>query len=704
VVELLIGCFGVISLPFLDFLGRNTAGSSYLISFLCMFIFLCFPTFLMGITLPLLTKIFNHWVRNFLDTISLLYFVNTIGAAVGALFASYIFITFFGLDNAVYIAVTTNFILAALILLSKYLMTGPLKQEVEEIAEQQINRDNILGKVAYLLVFVTGFLAIGYEIVWFRVVGVLVKASPYAFSTTLSVYLLGIALGSFYMSKYLKKHTNIDKKGLFFFLQFLIGISVVITTLGYYYLTKYTFLDVFTRASFSAILHPPFNTGSLYYLGNLYSLLDIVLWPMLFVFVPTIFMGASFPLIAFLSLSHPNKEGKHIGAVYFFNIAGNVFGGIFTGFLLLPLLGTEITLLSFSAVGILLGLFTSKLAGKQYPIIQRIGVALILLVISLFVFPSGGQLYQTMHSPPKAFQLDSNKEDGKAILTHFEEGRDGVIVTYQHKDKLKNFINGLAHGSRGLFYGHQVEAIEAASFAPKVENVLVIGYGTGDTARTILKMEDVRKVTIVELNDTLMKNLEKISVIKEELSDHRVNLIIGDGRRFLLRTKEKYDLILIDPIRTSTSYSNNLYSFQFFEIVSRHLAPGGIFMVWLFEHKVVPKTIQSAFNYVRMYKFFCLASNSPFKKDDERQKRLIAAFLPQEQEEFSRLKAKYGGDLYLGNEEYVKSLTDGYPINQDWKPVSEYYLGLKSWDKPRSTFPSKASEAAGDASAAPSAP
>jgi len=109
VVELLIGCFGVISLPFLDFLGRSTAGSSYLVSFFCMFMFLSFPTFLMGITLPLLTKIFNHVVRNFLNTVSLLYFVNTIGAAVGALLASYIFITFWGLDNAVYIAVATNF-------------------------------------------------------------------------------------------------------------------------------------------------------------------------------------------------------------------------------------------------------------------------------------------------------------------------------------------------------------------------------------------------------------------------------------------------------------------------------------------------------------------------------------------------------------------------------------------------------------------
>ena len=144
---------------------------------------------------------------------------------------------------------------------------------------------------------------------------------------------------------------------------------------------------------------------------------------------------------------------------------------------------------------------------------QRMTVVLIVLVPTLFFFPSGGQLYKTMHSPSKTMQLEAN-EDGKAILTHFEEGRDGVIVTYQHNDKMRNYINGLPHGSRGYHYIHQVEVIEAVSFAPKFDNVLIIGFGGGDGARTVLKMEDVRKVTIVELNDTLMKNVIKIPVIK----------------------------------------------------------------------------------------------------------------------------------------------------------------------------------------------
>jgi predicted membrane-bound spermidine synthase len=563
------------------------------------------------------------------------------------------------------------------------LLSQPEK-EIEYSTNQEIDADMILGKVAYPLVFITGFLAIGYEIVWFRVVGVLVKASVYAFSTTLSVYLFGIAIGSWCMSKYLKKHLHIDKKSLFFFLQFFIGLYVIFTFLGYYYLTKYTPLDIFTQKSFSTILHPPEDISLELFLsfGNLYKLLDIFFWPMIFVFIPTVFMGASFPLITSLALAQPNKEGKYTGTVYFFNIAGNVFGGVFTGFLILPFLGTEFTIITFSIVGIIFLLFTSLFSNKSYALVRRISVALFICVFTIILFPKEGKLYEAMHILPdnvkKRLIVKSTPEQKASIKKFQEEGRDGIIVTYQNHEKVFNYINGLPHGSRGFFYGHQYEAIEAASFVPQIKNVLIIGYGTGDTAKTTLNMKSVRKVTIVEINETLMKNVIKIEEIKRELSDSRVELIIEDGRRFLLGCKEKYDLILIDPIRTTTSYSNNIYSLEFFLIASQHLTRNGIFMAWLNEKTVLPKTIKTAFKHMRMYKFFAIASNSPLKKDHQKYQMLISSATLHEQNGFKKLMADNGGILYLGNEDYVKTISEGFPINEDWKPVCEYYLGKKA--------------------------
>ena len=375
-------------------------------------------------------------------------------------------------------------------------------------------------------------------------------------------------------------------------------------------------------------------------------------------------MGASFPLISLLALSQSNKEGQTVGTVYFFNITGNVFGGIATGFLLLPHLGTEITLLAFSSVGIFLGLFVTNFAGRNLSFVQRISLILILLTANAIYFPRKSELYETLHPQDKSSAI------------YLEEGIDGIVVTYQQGgDNVSNYINGVGHGYRPG-YGFYYETIEAMSFAPKVENVLIIGYGLGATTETILKMEDVRKVTLVEISNTLIKNLKKMPFFNEMLTDSRIDLIIDDGRRFLLRTQEKFDLILIDPLKTTTSYSNNLYSHQFFELAHQHLNPGGVFMVWMDENRVMPKTVLSVFDQIRVYNlkvynFFCLASEAPFKINNERRKSLLNSFSPKER----KLISKQG--KYLGDQAYIKEVADRYPINQDWKPVCEYYLGLK---------------------------
>jgi predicted membrane-bound spermidine synthase len=111
-IELCIGIFGLISLYFLRLLGKYSAGSPLTLALLYMAIFVLFPTLLMGITLPLLTKIFSRLCANFFETISFLYFMNTLGAAAGALIASYILISFFGLMRAVHFAASINFVIA----------------------------------------------------------------------------------------------------------------------------------------------------------------------------------------------------------------------------------------------------------------------------------------------------------------------------------------------------------------------------------------------------------------------------------------------------------------------------------------------------------------------------------------------------------------------------------------------------------------
>ena len=653
-VEFLLGCFGLVSLPYLDWLGQRTAGSSYHVTLLWKLAFLCVPTLLMGMTLPIVVKILNGWIRNFLESVGFLYFVNTLGAAAGALVASYGLVSFAGLDACIYAAAGLNFVLCGLIYrIARLPPAGPPDASTSAAA-----RSPGLGRWAYAVVFVTGFLAIGYEIAWFRVIEVLVKASSYAFSTVLAVYLAGIALGSYGMQRWLRRGAIRDRTSLFFVLQFLTGALVVFTVAGYHLATSHTRLALLTRVSFGTVLHPSFTLPTSR--ETLFLSLDIFFWPMVFVFVPTLLMGASFPLIADLALSREGEEGRTVGTVYFFNTLGNVLGGAVTGFGLLPWLGTERTLLLFAAADLAFGLRAWTLLDRVLTPPRRFAAVAAALGIAAAFFPDRGQLYRTIHQPP-----------GPGYETHFAEGVEGVVVTYRAGERVTNYINGLGHGGRPGWQFH-AETVEAMSFKPVVRRVLVIGFGTGATLEAVEKRPDVESVTLVELNHTLMSNLQNIPACRAVLADPRVRLVMDDGRRYLLRTTETFDLILIDPLRSSTAYSNNLYSRQFFELAARRLSPGGVFMAWLDEHQVMPRTLASVFPHLRVYGFFAVCSNAPLRADAEGRARMLAGYPPEDRARIEQVPVRFDAD-----EHGLRPTLAAFQTNEDWRPVCEYYLGLR---------------------------
>ena len=667
IVEAALGIFGFGSLSFLDVLGRYTAGASYTVSLFCIVLFLSLPTLLMGITLPLLTKIFNSVIRDFFHSISLLYFINTLGAAIGALFASYIAITFWGLDGAIYCAVFINILLAlAIVALSRLIIDRHKDISLKEQFDAEAGE---FGRWAYLCVFITGVLAIGYEIVWFRVIGVLVKSSPYSFSSMLFMYLAGIALGSYAMEKYIRQHQRINKRALFFRVQFLIGVYVIVTFTAYYYLTLHTPLGKLTARSFGAPLHPPlelpapafiFSSVS-NFLQSMFPVLDIFFWPGVFIFIPTVLMGASFPLISYLGLTRQDQEGKTVGTVYFFNVAGNLLGGIVTGFILLPLIGSELALLLFSLIGI-----TFILLKENAFIPKNIVLVLVCCVLSISLFPRSGELYRAIHTAP-----------GPDYSTYFEEGVDGVIMTHIKDDHVINYINGVAHGMRPG-YSFYAETIITASHVPYPKRVLVIGYGTGSIVEALLLDPSIERITLVEINKTLIANLAKNKFFEHMLSDKRIDLISDDGRRrFLQRTKEKFDIIIIDPLHSTTAYSNNLYSSQFFALAQDHLNTAGVLCVWMDEHNVMPKTIGRVFNYVTMYALgwtdsFCIASSMPLKFNDLKSTALLERF-PQKYRQ--GITSFWSTNVaIIANRDHIIQITANSLTNTDWEPVCEYYL------------------------------
>ncbi len=667
-IELLIGAFGVASLPFLEFVGRATAGSDYFFSFLAMFCFLLLPTLLMGATLPVLVKAFNRIARDFLLSVSLLYFVNTLGAAIGALVAAYGLISFWGgLDVALYWAVALNLLLAAavfgLVRGGDAARAEPPVPQVE--AHPEPASEPGIGLWVYPLVLVSGFLAIGYELVWFRLIGVLIKASPYAFATTLSVYLLGIALGSYAVQRFLRWRPKTSRVRLFFVLQFLTGIAVLATVVTFSHASDIRPLAELARTAFRGELHP-----SSWQIGDL---LGVFLWPVFFELVPTLLIGAGFPLLASAALRRPDREGVTVGRVYFVNTVGNLLGGVLCGLVLLELLGTERTLLCFASTNLLLFLLAPRNGHRLLVPARRLALVASCLLLGVMAAPGSGDLYRVMHQRP-----------GPGFDLFLEEGADGVVATFERGPRVVNYINGLIHGGRPEV-SFMVEAMQALAAAQRVDDVLIIGFGTGTIAEVVLSSPDVKRVTLVELSRTLLKNLGKMQVFRNILADPRLEVICDDGRRFLLRDDEEYDLILMDPLRTTTAYSNNLYSLEFFELASRHLGSCGIFLLWTDDPLVVPRTAATLFPHLSLYPLtgsasFLLGSECALSRSERRLERLLErAPLPVR----SFVEPWIRGLQPLADRDVLLRETSGLRINRDWKPVSEYYLGPGREDRRR---------------------
>jgi spermidine synthase len=324
-------------------------------------------------------------------------------------------------------------------------------------------------------------------------------------------------------------------------------------------------------------------------------------------------------------------------------------------------LGTEIALLLFASIGVAFVVFVSEFKGRAVSFAKTSSLGVFLLVVAVVLFPGQGQLYMAMHPI---------SEHTETIL---EEGVEGVVVTSQAGVEVDNWINGLAHGGRPayLFY---YQTLEALTYTAAPEEVLLIGFGTGSIGEMIEKSSAVKQLTLVELNESLLVNLKKIPLFEDILNAPKLDVNIEDGRRFLLRTDKKFDLVAMDPLRSTTSYSNNIYSRQFFELVNDHLSDDGVLMLFTDEYKVLPNTINAVFDYVRVYSFFVLASNAPFERHPEMRKDVIQKFPRADR----RKILTSGRGTYIGDETYIAKELAHYPINQDWKPVTEYYIGLRA--------------------------
>ena len=316
---------------------------------------------------------------------------------------------------------------------------------------------------------------------------------------------------------------------------------------------------------------------AIYPFSQHFYLFELILGLAVFVLllIPTTLMGATFPLIA--KYVSEKSRGEGVGKAYSANNLGAIAGSLAAGFLFVPLFGIKSSIiiaavLNLFVASIILFHSSPNLAKKILP------VAFILFFAFAFFAKYD---VQELHS--SGYYAGAPKEEvAKGKIIFYEEGSYGTIAVKKFTDTgaLSLFINGKGQGSN-IASDWRVNLLLATLpliFNPESENALVIGLGTGTTSGLLAEAVGV---TTVEIEPAILDAARHFSKMNHNVLDNKNHkIVIADGRNFLLKTNEKYDIIIPEPSDPWQSFSASLFSKEFIELAASRLNDGGIYVQW----------------------------------------------------------------------------------------------------------------------------
>ena len=574
-LEVGIAAFGAISVPlYYDWLYVRAAWlyASPWRAGVLHFASLLLPTALMGMSLPFLVRAVVARAEGAGRRIGFLYGINTLGAAAGALSAPWILIRHAGIDGAVRWAALGNFVVAA----GAFLLARRLGDEAEASAERDAapapaaaDPDAPAGRPFGLwlaLYALSGFCALSLEIVWFRLVDVVVRSWAFTFGTVLAIYLLGSAVGSLLGARLVERGVRplraflLCQCGLLVYSGAAVYLLYVLPPATPFYDWYYEYWRGYDG----------FKLGQEWEWGRLLRL--YVILPGLLYGLPTVLMGLSFPILQTAVHDDPRTSGRKVGFLQAANIAGCVAGSLVVGLVSLGALGTTGTLRVLMGGGLLFALLGLRYYGGQ-PAFVGAALASAALMVGL--------------PGPERFWLKLHGRQGETGLV--DEDATGVGAVTEHpvtKNDWHLSCNGKGQGAVPFFDGHVVMGAVPSLVHPAPTDVAIIGLGTGGTAWAAACRPETKSVQVFELFGPQQRLLERFAATSDYgpldglLADPRVRIRVEDGRNALGHDERLYDIIEADPIFPDRAYSGNLYSLEFLERVSRRLKPGGFFCSW----------------------------------------------------------------------------------------------------------------------------
>ncbi len=609
------------------------------------------PTTLMGGTLPVISRVVSRQPDTLRRHLSFLYGVNTFGAVVGAGLAGFVLLRLYSVSATLLVAVAINtFIgLACLVLpepgvaavpdsAARTVPTEGAGPDETGMGGALARKDLLPLRLVLWGIGVSGFCALGYEVLWTRVLTIAVGASVYGFTIILVAFLTGIALGSAAYGALVRTARRASPSparvaAWFGATQVVIGATALLAT-------------IFLRdiPANTVRLQNVLGDGVISFRERTWANFLIAA---LYMLVPALFMGAAFPIAGEALALRRKAVGRAVGDVLGTNTVGALLGAAVSGLLMIRWFGIEASLEMLTALNIGLGLIV--LASLRRPRWLTAGAAgLTLAAIGvLAVNPGAARIWDRKYfaifrsNQPEAFATPAMVKEAveNTDVLYYAEGVESIVSVIRVKGGEQAFVtNGRVEASSHL-QAQQVQytlGYLPALLARDPKDVFVVGMGSGMTAGAAAMMPSVDHVTIAEIEPKVLGVARTFAAYNHRVLDNpKVRVVINDGRNFLMTTGRKFDVITADPIHPWFQGAGYLYASEYFGLASAHLRPGGVIAQWLPIYELTPldlasvvRTFQRHFPYAMMwlehYDAVLVGSATPFRIDERELERRIA--------------------------------------------------------------------------------
>jgi spermidine synthase len=491
------------------------------------------PCLAMGASLPVLCS----WLmeRNphlYLRNLSRLYSINTLGAVAGVLLADWVLIQRWGLFRSGLMAAGLDAFVAIVALLvgRASLPATPQQSRPERVVFSRFSRE-------FLLLAGLGLAGALLQLVWTRSLILFQGSDLRAFSSCLATYLAGLTVGGA-LASWMRPAWTAHNRAL---TGALLGVALAS-------LASFLLLGWSLRA-------PSPWMATLLTIGP-----------------GALAMGAAFPLASEALHRRWADSAEVAGWTVMINTLGSLLGSLLTGFVLLPFLGLQFSMvLSVLVAAVLAGLSASQTWGRLAA--ATLAAASVVLWVR---YPSDYLKTVVYPQPNYRFLFWGEGNYGSVALVeesdaYLEEKRELLMV---------DGFNMMGSGLQGRRYATAIGALPVL-LQPRPEKALVICFGLAHTVTAVLDLEDTRSVDCVELSPTVVEATSRLPRCERALQNPKMHLKIGDGRHHLLTTKERYNLVVAEPPPPQLAGVVNLYSREYYQLCRSRLQPGGMVVQWL---------------------------------------------------------------------------------------------------------------------------